>query len=158
MKKTSIPALVGIAVFITLAAYILTRGFYGSMFAIPTAVSITLWAMAILCGGLTFKVRKAKGEDAHGIGLDRSQLNPLTIAQFMLVGKASAWTGAIVGSAYLGIALYVVPMSGQIAAAADDLIGVVTSVLGGLAMAIAGIILERHCEVPPPTDGAQAIE
>src|SRR5699024_6551955 len=113
---------------------------------------------AILCAGLAWKVHKAKGEDAHGIGLDRSQINPMTIARFMLVGKASAWTGTIVGAAYLGMALYVVPMAGQIAAAADDVTGVVSSVLGGLAMAVAGVILERHCEVPPPTDGTQAIE
>lgn len=158
MKKTSITTLVGIAVFITLAVFILTRGFYGAMMAIPATVSITLWGMAILCAGLTWKVRKAKSDDAFGIGLDHSQLNPMTITQFMLVGKASAWTGTIVGAAYLGIALYVVPMSGQIAAAQDDLAGVITSVLGGLAMAIAGLILERHCEVPPSTDGAQAIE
>jgi hypothetical protein len=158
VKKTSIAALAGIAVFITLAVFILTRGFYGSMMSIPTTVSITLWGMAILCAGLSWKVYKAKGEDSHGIGLDRSQLNPMTIAQFMLVGKASAWTGTIVGAAYLGIALYVVPMSGQIAAAQEDLTGVVTSVIGGLAMAVSGVILERHCEVPPPTDGAQAIE
>lgn len=158
MKKTSIATLVGIAVFMALAVFILTRGFYGSMIAIPTTVSITLWGMAILCAGLTWKVRKAKAENSRGIGLDRSQLNPMTITQFMLVGKASAWTGTIVGAAYLGIALYVVPMSREIAAAQDDLAGVVTSVLGGLAMAITGLILERHCEVPPPTDGAQAIE
>src|SRR5690625_5605749 len=80
-------------------------------------------------------------------------MNPMTIARFMVVGKASAWTGTIVGAAYLGIALYVVPMAGQIAAAQDDITGVVSSVLGGVAMAIAGLILERHCEVPPPTDG-----
>lgn len=158
MKKTSISALLGIAVFITLAVFILTRGFYGSMMSIPTTVSITLWGMSILCAGLSWKVHKAKDDDSHGIGLDRSQLNPMTIAQFMLVGKASAWTGTIVGAAYLGIALYVVPMSGQTAAAQEDLTGVVTSVLGGLAMAVSGVILERHCEVPPPTDGAQAIE
>ena len=158
MKKTSIAVLVGVAVFLTLAVFILTRGFYGSMMAIPTTVSITLWAMAILCAGLAWKVHQAKGEDAHGIGLDRSQMNPMTIARFMVVGKASAWTGTIVGAAYLGIALYVVPMAGQIAAAQDDITGVVSSVLGGVAMAIAGLILERHCEVPPPTDGAHAIE
>ena len=49
-------------------------------------------------------------------------------------------------------------MAGQIVAAQDDVAGVVSSVLGGAAMAIAGLILERHCEVPPPTDGAHAIE
>src|SRR5699024_11232703 len=98
----------------------------------------TLWAMAILCAGLAWKVHKAKCEVAHGVGLDRSQMNPMTIARFMVVGKASAWTGTIVGAAYLGIALYVVPMAGQIAAAQDDITGVVSSVLGGVAMAIAG--------------------
>src|SRR5699024_4394034 len=137
----SVAVLSVVAVFITLPVFILTRGFYGSMLAVPTTVSITLWAMAILCAGLAWKVHKAKGEDAHGIGLDRSQINPMTIARFMLVGKASAWTGTIVGAAYLGMALYVVPMAGQIAAAADDVTGVVSSVLGGLAMAVAGLIL-----------------
>src|SRR5699024_8979488 len=103
-------------------------------------------------------VRQAKGEDAHGIGLDRSQINPMTIARFMLVGKASAWTGTIVGSAYLGMALYVVPMAGQIVAAQDDVAGVVSSVLGRAAVAIHGIILAGRCEVAHPTDGTHGIE
>ena len=126
------------------------------MLAIPATVSISLWAMALVCVLLTLKVRGAK-DDEHGIGLDNSQLNPMTIAQFLLVGKASAWTGAIVGGAYAGMAVYVVPRAGELVAAAGDLAGVVTSALGGVAMCIAGVVLERHCEVPPPSDGAQAV-
>ena len=156
MKRTSIGALVGVALFVAAAAAILTTRFYGSMLAIPATVSISLWAMALVCVLLTLKVRGAK-DDEHGIGLDNSQLNPMTIAQFLLVGKASAWTGAIVGGAYAGMAVYVVPRAGELVAAAGDLAGVVASTLGGAAMCVAGVVLERHCEVPPPSDGAQAV-
>ena len=79
MKRTSISALIGTALFVAAAAAILTTRFYGSMLAIPATVSISLWAMAVVCGVLTLKVRDAT-EDEHGIGLDNSQLNPMTIA------------------------------------------------------------------------------
>lgn len=157
MKRTSIGALIGAGVFVAAAAAILTTRFYGSMLAIPATVSITLWVMAVVCGVLTWKVRSAKEEDAHGIGLDNSQLNPLTILQFMLVGRASAWTGAIVGGAYVGIAVYIIPRASELVAASNDLVGVISSALGGLAMSVAGVVLERHCEVPPPTEGQQTV-
>lgn len=156
MKRTSLGALIGVGVFMAAAAAILTTRFYGSMMAIPVTVSATLWLMVVVCLGLTWKVDKATDED-HGIGLDNSQLNPMTIAQFMLVGKASAWTGAIVGGLYAGVAVYVIPNAGTLVAAADDLVGVLASVIGGVAMSAAGLRLERHCETPPPPDGLQAV-
>ena len=159
MQRTSIGAVIGAAVFMAAAAAILTSRFYNSMVAIPPTVSVTLWAMAVVCGVLAWKVHKAKTHpDQHGIGLDSSQLNPLTIARFLVVGKASAWTGGLVGGTYGGVAIYIIPRVGQLAAAGDDLTGVVFSVLGGAAMATAGIILERHCEVPPNSEASQALE
>lgn len=157
MTRTRVSALVGVAVFFAAAAAMLTRRFYGSMMSIPATVSLTLWGMTLLCGVLAYKVYKAKQDDAYGIGLDNSQLNPLTVMQFMLVGKASAWTGAIVGGAYIGIAIYVIPNVGHLVAASEDVLGVVLSALGGLALAIAGVVLERQCEVPPTSDGAQPL-
>ena len=152
MKRTSIGWLVGVGLFVAAAAAILTSRFYGSMLAIPATVSISLWAVTAVCVFLTWKVRQAKSKD-HGIGLDNSQLNPMTIAQFLLVGKASAWTGAIVGGGYLGMLVYVLPHANELVAAAGDLTGVLTSALGGIAMAVAGVVLERHCEVPPDALG-----
>lgn len=156
MKRTSLAALIGIGVFTAAATAILTTRFYGSMMSIPVTVSATLWLMVAVCLGLTWKVDKATDEH-HGIGLDNSQLNPLTIAQFMLVGKASAWTGAIVGGLYAGVAVYVIPNAGTLVAASDDLVGVLASAVGGVAMSVAGLRLERHCETPPPPDGLQAV-
>ena len=156
MKRTSLGALIGVGIFMAAAAAILTTRFYGSMMSIPVTVSATLWLMVVVCLGLTLKVDKATDED-HGIGLDNSQLNPMTIAQFMLVGKASAWTGAIVGGLYAGVAVYVIPNAGTLVAASDDLVGVLASAIGGIAMSAAGLRLERHCETPPPPDGLQAV-
>ena len=68
----------------------------------------------------------------------------------MLVGKASAWTGAALGGAYVGMAFFILPHAGELTAAAQDTAGVLSSALGGAAMSAAGVILERHCQAPPP--------
>ena len=70
-----------------------------------------------------------------------------------MIGKASAWTGAIIGGAYVGIGSYIVPRAGDLIAAGDDLPGVLASAFGGIALAVAGVYLERHCETPPPAEG-----
>ncbi len=157
MQRTNLTALGGTALFVLAGEAIVTPSFYGSVYAIPVSVSFTLWIMAAICVGLTLKVRGAKAEGTHGIGLDNSQLNPMTVANFMLLGKASAWTGTIVGSAYGGIGIYVLAHLGQLSAASEDLPGVIACVTGGLALAVAGLVLERNCEVPPPPDGAGAV-
>lgn len=154
MKLTSIPELVGSGVFVALVAAILTWGFYGILPSVPVLVSVTLWGMAVICWFLAKQVRDRL--DDGRIGQDRSQLNPMTAAQFLIIGKASAWTGAIVGGGYVGMATYVIPQSGVLTAAANDLPGVVAAALGGVAMSAAGVYLERNCHVPPPTDGAPA--
>ena len=115
MKQTSVPALFGTAAFFAAAAWILVRRFYGDMVSIPVTVSLTLWGLAAVCALLTVKVRRAlHSDDAPGIGLDNSQLNPMTVTQFMLVGKASAWTGAALGGAYVGMAFFILPHAGEL--------------------------------------------
>ena len=96
------------------------------------------------------------GMEKGGIGMDRSQINPVTAAQWLVVGKASAWTGAIVSGVYAGIASFVVPRSGELVAASDDLPGVLASLSGAVALCVAGVVLERHCVAPPPPDGETA--
>lgn len=151
MARTSIVALLAAGGFVAAAMAILTWGFYGSMMAIPVAVSVTLWLMTAVCTYLGLKMRERRRDGR--IGLDRSQLHPVTAARYLILGKASAWTGAIIGGAYVGIATYVIPQSGNLQAAAGDMPGVVASALGGIALSAAGVFLERNCEVPPPAEG-----
>ncbi|WIM67366.1 DUF3180 domain-containing protein [Corynebacterium breve] len=151
MTRTPISGLVAAFVFSAAAMAIVTWGFYGSFSTIPVMVSATLWIMAIFCLVLTYVVKDRRKEGL--IGLDRSQLNPMMVTNFLLIGKASAWTGAVVGGGYAGIGTYVIPNLSMLAAAQADLPGVLSSAAGGIALAVAGIILERACEVSPPADG-----
>ncbi|KQB86192.1 DUF3180 domain-containing protein [Corynebacterium lowii] len=148
MKRTSLKALGAAGVFVAALAAIATWRFYGVLGAIPVTVSVTLWVMAVVCLYLALKVRSRRKDGR--IGMDRSQLNPVMVAQFLVVGKASAWTGSLVGGAYVGMGIYILPQAGRLVAAANDVPGVVASALGGIALAAAGVFLERNCEVSPP--------
>lgn len=154
MSRTNVAALVGMAGFFAACALILVRRFYGSWQTVSVVWALPMWAMAALCIYLTVMVRRRREEGR--VGLDRSQLNPLMVANFLVVGKASAWAGAVFGGWFIGTAVWVVPRLGTLAAAEDDLVGVLAGLLGGLSLCVAGVILERSCEVSPPTEGEPA--
>lgn len=151
MTRTPVLWLVATGAFLAVGMAMITWSFYGSMMSIPITFSLTMWIMALVCVVFAWKVRDRLS--AGLIGQDRSQLNPVTAAMFLVFGKASAWTGAIVGGAYIGIATYVIPHVGDLVAASEDLPGVLFSSLGGIALSAAGLYLERHCETPPPAEG-----
>jgi len=153
MNLTDIRALIATGGFFAAAAAILTWRFYGAIGGFSAAASVTLWAIAALCGYLGWRVRRAMKDD--NIGQDRSQLNPVTAAQWLVIGKTSAWAGVIVGGAYLGI-LIVLLFHLYLASAVDDLPGVIVSTLGGLAASAAGLYLERGCHIPPASSAEGA--
>lgn len=151
MKETPVPGLVAVAGFMAAAAFILVRRFYGAMTAIGMSASLPLWIVAAVCLFVAHMVRKRREEGK--IGLDRSQLNPMMAANFLLLGKASAWAGAVSAGLFGGLLIYIAPRLDVLAAAQGDLPGAISGALGGLALAVAGIVLERSCEVSPPTEG-----
>ncbi|ALC06785.1 hypothetical protein CDES_12175 [Corynebacterium deserti GIMN1.010] len=151
MQKTSPGWLVATGGFFAAVAAILTWRFYGSMTAIPITVSISFWLLAVICWIAGVKIQGRVEEGL--IGQDRSQMNPVTIAFLAMLGRASAWGGAIFAGVYLGIGSYVVPRAGELSAASADLPGVIACALGALALAFAGLYLEKSCEAPPPQSG-----
>lgn len=153
MNLTDIRALIATGGFFAAAAAILTWRFYGAIGGFSAAASVTLWAIAALCGYLGCRVRRAMKDD--NIGQDRSQLNPVTAAQWLVIGKTSAWTGGIVGGAYVGV-LIVLLFNLHLASAVEDLPGVIVSTLGGLAASAAGLYLERGCHIPPASSAEGA--
>ncbi|WKD58696.1 DUF3180 domain-containing protein [Corynebacterium caspium] len=150
MQRTPIAGLLATGIFLALASGIATWRFFGMLSSIPVTVSATLWLLFLICIMATLKVRKNLAEGT--IGLDRSQLDPLLVARFMILGKASAWTGAIIGGIYSGMAAYLLAISGDNIAASQDAPGAALSALGGIALTAAGVWLERTCEVAPPAD------
>lgn len=153
MTRTSLTGLVGVFGFSTAAALILVRRFYGAFGSISVAVPMSLWIITVSCVFIAVVVKRRR--EAGRIGLDRSQLNPMMVANFLLLGKACAWAGAISAGAYLGCVLYVAPKLAVLTAAAQDFPALALGAVGGVALSVAGIVLERACEVPPPPSGEQ---
>lgn len=84
----------------------------------------------------------------------RPNLNPLRAARTAVLAKAACYTGALLLGWYGGQGLYlvsdlVVPGNGRRAVAAG------LAALGALLMAVVGLVVERFCRIPPPTDGAE---
>ena len=151
MKTTSITALVGVGGFCAAATLIVIQNLYNVMSTVPISVGLTLLIMAVLCCMLAWWVKGQIKENR--IGFDRSQLEPTRVATFLIIGKTSAWTGAIFSGIYVGMGVYVIPRMGDLVAAANDAPGVITAAIGGVVLCAAGLWLERACAAPPPTDG-----
>lgn len=153
LSVTSAPALVTGAVAAAVVVAALTWFFYGQFPPLKVSGSLTLWILAGLAAVTAVVVRRRVRDNE--IGMDRSQLGPVTVARAAVYGKACAWVGAVFGGAYLGVGAYVLVHHQDLAAAQSDTPGVVAGILGGLAAAVAGAWLERSCLVPP-SDGDAA--
>mgnify|MGYP001940690279 CR=1 FL=1 len=151
MTRTPIDGLVLAAGFFAAASLILVQRFYGALASLNLTVPLSLWVIAAVAGWIAWVVKNRREEGR--VGLDRTQLNPMMVANFMVFGKACAWAGAVCGGAYAGGLVYVLPRLATLAAASGDTPPLVAGTLGGLALSVAGVILERVCEVSPPGDG-----
>lgn len=105
------------------------------------------WAMTAVCAWGARKVGKAR-ED-HGIGQDGSQMHPLTAARWVTVGTASAWLGALLAGGYLGVCGWLLPQWAHLAAAGEEGPVVIVGVVSGVALAAAGLWLERSGHITP---------
>lgn len=82
----------------------------------------------------------------------RGRLNPLLIARYAVLAKASSLGGAIFGGFYAGIGVWAFLQRGQLRAADTNLPPAVAGLIGALALVAAAILLERACRVPPSKD------
>ncbi|MDY6050459.1 MAG: DUF3180 domain-containing protein [Corynebacterium sp.] len=151
MKLTSIPALIATSLFLAACSGIIVWRWYGEMNGFSASASVTVWVIALVCFLLARKLRAARADNM--IGQDRSQISPVTAANWLVIGKASAWMGAIVGGAYLGILVFLLTQLSQLEAAVADLPGVIACLVGSILAAAAGIYLERSAHIDPPAHG-----
>ncbi|MGI0541968.1 DUF3180 domain-containing protein [Corynebacterium aquatimens] len=151
MSRTSITALIAVAGFFAAAALILLRRFYGVLNTVTFMYSLPLWFMAVLCVFLAFVVKRRREQGR--VGLDRSQLNPMMVANYLATAQACAWAGAIFGGLYVGLLVWIVPKISSLDAAGADLPGAIAGAVGAVALTAAALFLEKSCEVTPPTEG-----
>lgn len=147
MDKTSPWALLLSGLFTASASAIITWHFFSWIPPVPVSVPVLLFVLAAVCLYLGWKVGSRISEGR--IGLDRSQMSPMMVANCLVIAKASAWTGAITGGCYGGMVGYLVVHRNLLAAAAEDLPMVAAAFLAGVILAGAGLYLEHNCHVPP---------
>lgn len=147
MKPTSPASLVLVAVVMAVAGYMLYGRFLGDIGAWSFWDLLFPWTLTVVCVAAARWIGQALADGR--IGQDRSQIQPLTVARWLVVGIASAWLGAVLAGLYGGALLWIIPRWSTLAAAADDGPVMAVGVLSGIGLAAAGMWLERTCRVPP---------
>ena len=73
----------------------------------------------------------------------------VTVARWVVVGRASALAGAVVSGIGAGFTVYVGTQLGAVDVARGDLVAGLVFVVGAVALTAAGLLLERAGLVPP---------
>lgn len=150
IRDLAVAALVAAAV-----AYVLVTLLYRYFppLTVLTGMSLLVVAVAEALWGRSIRAKIDDGKIGDGPG----RIHPLAVARTVVIAKASAWVGAVVFGAWVGIVVYLVPKRSEMAVAADDTAGAVVAALCGLALAAAGVWLQHCCrspdDPPDPADG-----
>jgi hypothetical protein len=128
-------------------AWLMISHFYGEMPDLPWLPSLTVAALAALEGFAAFNT-KARIDRRPG----REPVDPLVVARFVVLAKASSLAGALFGGFYAGMLTWLLIERQRLTAAAADLPPAVAGVLTSLGLIATALWLERACRVPKRPD------
>jgi hypothetical protein len=146
VKPTRFSVLFAAAVVAGAAAYIFVRLTYSSWPHLPAfaPLSLLLVAAAEVLLAVGTRNRLAGREGTHPV-------DPLAVARYAALAKASSLVGALAAGAYAGVLGYVLRLR-DAPQPRDDVRIAAFGVLAGCVLAIAAYALERVCRVKPPKD------
>ncbi|GIG35390.1 DUF3180 domain-containing protein [Cellulomonas pakistanensis] len=147
MQRTRARTLVLVAVAATALGYLVVRVLGSRGLDLPqvpwlmVAVLVLIAAVVLAMGWSVRQYLRGK----------HPTLDPLRAARTAVLAKASCYTGALLGGWY---AAQVVAVLGDlgIEAQRDRALAAGLAVLGALVLAVAGLVTEWMCRVPPPED------
>lgn len=108
--------------------------------SIPWSAPVGLFVVAALVGAIAWTTHQQ-------IQVRRERMEPQRAVAFLVLGKASALGGALVAGGYLGYALSFVSRF-DAEGPRERVIRSLVAIVGGLALGLAGLLLERACRVP----------
>ncbi|WP_029136294.1 DUF3180 domain-containing protein [Nakamurella lactea] len=131
-----------VAVIAALAGYLLVRWNYHRLPPLPRLAGLPAAVIGIGEGIAGWGLRgRIRGRGAA--------IAPLSVARALTVAKATALAAAAFGGLWIGLLGYVLPLSGEVVAAAGDRTTAVIGVVGALVMLAGALLLERGCVRPP---------
>lgn len=153
LSTTPPAALAVAALFGGLTAWLITvgaRALNTSPPQVPWTAPIAVILIAVGVGVLAWSTYQR-------IHRRRERMDPQRAVSFLVLGKASALAGALVAGGYLTYAaLFATRIDGE--SPRDRVIRSLVAAVGGVALGVAGMLLERACKVPkgPSDDDADA--
>ena len=146
MRPTRIGVLVACCVVAGAVAYLIVRDIYTSLPRLPSLAPASLGLIALVEAVLAVGTRNrlAGKPGTHPV-------EPMLVARYAALAKASSIVGALALGAYAGLLGYVLPLRDAPQPRADAIVASLGA-LAGLALVIAAYALERVCRVKQPPD------
>jgi hypothetical protein len=147
LRPTNPATLVLAAVVTAALSWFFVRRYFGEIPNVTWLAGLTMAGLAVV-EGIAARTTKARIERRPRAG----RLNPLLVARFVVLAKASSLAGAIFAGAYGGVAAWALSERDRLTAAAQNVAPALAGVVGALALVAAALLLERACRVPEPPD------
>ena len=146
MKPTRVGVLVACCVVAGALSYLIVREVYTSIPRLPPLAPASLGLIALVEGVLAVGTRNRllRKPGTHPV-------EPMLVARYAALAKASSLVGALALGAYAGVLGYVLPLR-DAPQPRNDAVVAAFGAAAGLAVVIAAYALERVCRVKPPKD------
>jgi hypothetical protein len=145
LRPTNAATLVVAALVTAALSWMVISRYYADIPNLNWLPGLTLAALAVV-EGIAARNTKARIDRKPGT----EPVDPLQVARFVVLAKASSLLGAIFAGAYGGIAAWALAERGHLRVAQQNLVPSIAGLVGALALAAAALWLERSCRVPKP--------
>jgi len=153
MGSTRPRDLLAVALFGTIAGYLLIRLNYGQIPPLPRFAGLPAAVVALAEALFGRGIRSRIQADRSELGVQaKLPVPPLVAARALIAAKATALAAAAFSGLWLGLILYVAPQSAVVRAAGSDLSTGLIGLLAAAAMVSGALYLEYCCRAPkrPP--------
>lgn len=111
---------------------------------VPWTAPVAIGLIAVLVGALAYNT-------SQRIQVRRERVDPQRAVTFLVLGKASALAGALVAGGYLTYGVMFLSRW-EADAPRERVIKAAVAAIAGVALCVAGLLLERACKVPGGDD------
>jgi hypothetical protein len=150
MEPTKAATLVVAGLATAALSWVLIGRVYGVVPDLPWLPAITLFALAI---GESVLARATKARIDRKPGT--APVDPLAVARYVVLAKASALAAAIFAGFYAGILIWLAVERSTTQAGQRDIPPAAAGLAASLALIAGALLLERACRVPKPPDDQQ---
>jgi hypothetical protein len=145
------PATLAVAALAAMAlSWIGISNFWNELPTLPWLPPLTLTGLAIF---EAFEALATKNRIDRKRGA--APVQPLLVARYAVLAKASALAGSLFGGMYLGMTSWLLSQREVLTKVSNDLPQAILGVVGSALLVAAALWLERSCRIPPPPDSDQ---